>query len=257
MFVPFISEPSVERRKLWRRKGGGGGGRGGGGGGGRTTGGGTRDNVYGNSAYGSGYPGVAGRGTAGRGFPFVFWPVAFVGAGSYGGAHYYHNSEYGRADNSTRPGGAQVTAAFTSNSQGTVFRVLADNTTVVSLIQSIEGNCSSSLQSTGISPSPYLGADQSLPLPEQVIQYYRASSVALSLDGYNNSAVFTEDENAADTPIPTNIDTTLLNCMNSTIGNEVPLVDSGAASLSLGSGIHSNVGLLGIAGMVWLLSSMV
>lgn len=119
-------------------------------------------------------------------------------------------------------------------------------------------NCGSSLQSTSIGTSAYTGADQGPPQPEQIIQYYRASSVALSLDGYNNSAVFSEDENAVDTPIPTNIDTTLLSCMNSTIGNEVPLIDSGAtSSLALGSGIHSNLGLMGIAGMVWLLSSMV
>ena len=117
------------------------------------------------------------------------------------------------------------------------------------------GNCGSSLQSTSIATTAYAGAGEGPPQPEQVIQYYRASSVALSLDGYNNSAVFSEDENAANTPIPTNIDTTLLNCMNSTIGSEVPLVESGAASLA--PGMHSNVGLLGIAGMVWLLSSMV
>ena len=43
-------------------------------------------------AYGSGYPGVAGRGVAGRNFPFVFWPIAWAGAGVGGGA-YLHNSQ--------------------------------------------------------------------------------------------------------------------------------------------------------------------
>ncbi|KAJ7136823.1 hypothetical protein C8R44DRAFT_948503 [Mycena epipterygia] len=56
-------------------------------------------------------------------------------------------------------------------------------------------------------------------------EYYRASSVALSLDGYNDIAVFAPENSTANTPLPAGIDMTLLGCLNGTIGNAVPLVD--------------------------------
>lgn len=65
-----------------------------------------------------------------------------------------------------------------------------------------------------------------MPQPESTIQYYRASSVSLTLNGYNNSAAF-EPEGAKDTPLPSSVDTTLLNCLNLTIGAATPLIDGG------------------------------
>lgn len=191
---------------------------------GRTSGGGTRSQVFGTSQYGSGYPGITGRGVAGRGFPFAFWPLAWGGVIGAGTGAYLHTSEYGRPNNSSRPGGAQVAAAFTSSSNTSTFRLLADNTTVTELIQDIRSNCSSSLAgNSSTSSSAYQDSLTALPQPEQAVQYYRASSVALTLDGYNNSAVFSSDDNTPNTPLPSNVDMTLLNCLNDTIGAAVPL----------------------------------
>jgi hypothetical protein len=67
------------------------------------------------------------------------------------------------------------------------------------------------------------------------VQYYRASSVALSLDGYNNSAVFAPENSTADTPLPSSVDTNLLDCLNGTIGLAVPLVDSARWTMSVPS----------------------
>jgi hypothetical protein len=71
--------------------------------------------------------------------------------------------------------------------------------------------------------------------PEQVVQWYRASSFALSLDSYNNSAALAsnmpKDNNTAppplssDTPLPSGLNTTFLSCLNRTIGDALPLVD--------------------------------
>jgi len=119
-------------------------------------------------------------------------------------------------------------ATFVSNSSNpnTTFHVLSDNSTVVSLIDTVSGNCSSHLSSSSsTSPFPFNASSPSAPQPGQVIQYYRASSVALTLDGYNNSATFSSDQNTSDTPLPPNIDTTLLDCLNQTIALSVPLVD--------------------------------
>jgi hypothetical protein len=291
MFVPFISKRSSWRKGLFRRKGGGGKGGGGStarsspistggksqsatphgfGGGpvssipagqpfaGRSIGGGTRDQVYGTKQFGSGYPGASTAGVAGQGFPFVFWPVTFGGAGYY----YYHNrndtdpNEYGRYDNATRPGGVQMTAAFPSLVQNdTTFRILADNFTVVSLVEDIRLSCSSLIRDvSSISATPYSDTLPA-PKPEQAIQYYRASSVSLTLDSYNNTGVFGPPE-TPDTPLPTAIDVSLMNCLNSTIGAAVPLV-GGSTSTNLPFIYGNRIGLSVLAALIWALSNAI
>lgn len=119
-------------------------------------------------------------------------------------------------------------ATFISNNSNpnTTFHIVSDNSTVTSLIDTVSGNCSSHLSlSSDKTPFPFNASSPSAPQPGQVIQYYRASSVALTLDSYNNSATFSSNQNATDTPLPSNIDMTLLNCLNQTIALSVPLVD--------------------------------
>ncbi|KAH6918327.1 hypothetical protein BKA70DRAFT_1394021 [Coprinopsis sp. MPI-PUGE-AT-0042] len=285
MFVPFFSEPSVERRKLWRRKGGGGGGKGGGGGGGRGStssggsggggggrsvtsissaggsrgvssyspgggrsvaitsgpyagrqqGGGTRSNVYGSKTYGSGYPGGGGRGTAGLGFPFIFWPLSFGALGFAGSYAYLNgNNEYGRPDDESRPGGPQTVAIIPSANSGsnTTFRFLTDRDSVEAMKPILVQECGSMIQNNdNIATERYNGSTVTPPRPEQVVQYFRASTAALSLDGYNNTAIF-EEEGTPDVSLPANIDTSLLECLNKTIGDAIPLEDNAGLSHS-------------------------
>ncbi|KAK0462337.1 uncharacterized protein EV420DRAFT_1265734 [Desarmillaria tabescens] len=216
---------------------------------GRTQGGGTRDQVMGTSTYGSGYPGVASRGVAGLGFPFYYWPLAWGGIG-LGSAAYLHNNEYGRPDNSSRPGGAMTYATFPATSGNATFHVVADNNTVASLITDLTSNCSSVINTSSVSSSPiaFNDSDSSTPKPEQSVQYYRASSVALTVDGYNNTGALQND--TADTPIPSWVDTNALNCLNSTIGVAVPLVDGAARQW-----VAPNVGLVALLFVFYHLSS--
>ncbi|KAK7040781.1 hypothetical protein VNI00_009687 [Paramarasmius palmivorus] len=203
---------------------------------GRQEGGGNRQQVYGNSVYGSGYPNVPGRGVASRGFPFYFWPIAWGGAAGVGGAAYLHNREYGNPDNSSRPGGPMVQAAIVSNSTNSTFRIVADNFTVTSLIEEISSSCSSNINNSSSSSTPTpIPNDNSTspPQPENAIQYYRASSVALTLDGYNNTAALSSDENLPPVPLPQGIDNALKDCLNNTIGEAVPLIDNGASKLGV------------------------
>ncbi|KAH9976919.1 hypothetical protein BJV74DRAFT_861721 [Russula compacta] len=208
---------------------------------GRIAGGGTRAQTFGNSIYGSGYPGIGGYpyGVAGRGFPFFFWPVVWPGP-AVGSSGYLHNTnEYGFPDNSSRPGGYMATAQFKSNYSSSLFVVLADQSTVTSLIGSVKANCSSHLDpsDTSSSPTPYTNGSTD-PVAEQALQYYRASSVVLTLDGYNDTAALDGTQNAnagaLAVPLPNGTDTTLLTCLNETIGLAVPLVDAGARSSAPG-----------------------
>ncbi|KAI0063857.1 hypothetical protein BV25DRAFT_368207 [Artomyces pyxidatus] len=198
---------------------------------GRHVGGGTRNQIYGNSYYGSGYPGVShgNRGVAGLPFPFYFWPIVWGGVFLGTEAYLYEQLEYGSPSNTSRPGGPMAQAQFQSNSMGTTFHILADNSTVASLISTINANCSSylSVSNSSTAPIAYDASNTTGPVPEQAIQYYRASSVALTLDGYNNSAALGGDPRATASPLPVGIDTALLTCINVTTGESVPLVGAG------------------------------
>ena len=140
-------------------------------------------------------------------------------------------------------------ATFVSNSANTTFRVLSDNSTVSSLISSIDANCSSSLASSSSkSPQPYNASTPGAPQPEQAIQYYRASSIVLTLDGYNNSATLNGSFHAPSSPLPSGIDITLLICLNRTIGLSAPLVSGAGPRWSM---VPSSTSLLGVVWLVW------
>jgi len=118
-----------------------------------------------------------------------------------------------------------VTSTYASNT--TTFYFVSDNDTATAMVPILQQNCSSVLNS-GVSNTPvsYNLNDPNAPKPEQVVQYYRASSAALMLAGYNNTAQLSDDTSLPDTPLPTNIDTNLLTCLNQTIGVAIPLVDA-------------------------------
>jgi hypothetical protein len=220
---------------------------------GREQGGGTRSNIYGTPYYGSGYPGSSNvRGVGGFGFPYYYWPLAFGGTG-VGGAAYLHNHEYGKPDNSSRPGGPMMVADFSSSSKNTTLHVIADNATVSDLIESIRSSCSNNIASNSSqTPSSYNESNNKTQ-PESAIQFYRASSVALTLEGYNNTAALGDDQNAPPTPLPDWYDRDLVTCLNNTIGNNVPLVE-GAASRAWAA---PSSGLIGLMYLIWCLSGIV
>ncbi|KAF8079352.1 hypothetical protein FPV67DRAFT_113436 [Lyophyllum atratum] len=193
--------------------------------GGRMQGGGTRDQIFGTWEYGSGYPGNVGHGVSGRGFPFYFWPVVWIGdalSNDDPQAYLHASTEYGLSSNNERPGDFLVTAAFGSNVTGNVYRILADNATATYLIPRVAVSCLSFLNFTSVVPIIYPSIPY--PHPEQAVQYYRASSIALSLDGYNNTADFLR-EGAPPIPLPgiSIYDPTLV-CLNKTIGRSALLV---------------------------------
>lgn len=72
------------------------------------------------------------------------------------------------------------------------------------------------------------------------LQYYRASSFALGLAGYNNGQPLNSTDeaalNAPFTALPSSVNQTYFACLNSTVGAQVPLVagESDGALSSLG-----------------------
>lgn len=150
-------------------------------------------------------------------------------------------------------------STFMSNADNTTFYVIADSATTISLVESIQYNCSSLISNTTSAiPIPYNSSDHSSPQPERVVQYYRASSTALLLQGYNNTADLTDVQNQTNTPLPSSINMTMLLCLNETIGAAVPIVDAvtmvdGAVGLNLASRSDA----LGLVWVLWCLSTLI
>lgn len=101
----------------------------------------------------------------------------------------------------------------------------------------------------------YNSSNRTEPQPAQAVQYYRASSIVLTEDGYNNSATFSNDTNAPNTPLPSSTNSTLLDCLNQTIGAAAPLIASdtdGDGASTSGSLQSSHISFGGI-GLLWML----
>lgn len=159
--------------------------------------------------------------------------------------------QYGDSSNPDRPGGPMVEATFTSPTSNSTFHLLSDNSTVTSLIGSVSASCSLGANST-TSPIPYNSNSTvgSQPHPEQIVQYYRASSVVLSLDGYNDTSVLSDNQTAPDVPLPSWVDRTTLDCLNSTIGQAVPLINDGVSNVRFAP-------TAGTLALVWVVSSYI
>ena len=129
----------------------------------------------------------------------------------------------------------------------TYFRILADNSTVLSLIDDLSANCTNLISTSSPYYSKTSAPDKNTPQPEQVVQYYRASSIALSVDGYNNTATYAPD-GTPDSPLPETVDLKLLECLNQTTGFAAPLISGVGAGWS-----PPNLGVLGVVWVLWWL----
>jgi len=218
---------------------------------GRQSGGASRGQVFGTSAYGSGYPGLASGTVVGRGFPFGFWPIVWgTTAGVATAAYLDDSNEYGAPDNSSRPGGVLLQAPLQEPNDNTTYHLVADNSTLTSLLQSIEANCT--LSTNNITPQAFNPDNSSQPQPVQAIQYYRASSITLTLDGYNNTAAIDGVNTTAQTPLPSGLNTTFLDCVNQTIGAAAPLI-GGASPLTM----TSTYQLVSVGWLLFILSHFI
>lgn len=136
-------------------------------------------------------------------------------------------------------------AEATFASHTSTFHILSDNSTVVALITTVVSNCSNYLAVLYPTAFQFNGSAANAPKPEQAVWYYRASTVVLTLDGYNNSATL-NNGTGPNTPLPTGVDINLLVCLNQTIGLSVPLVNGGTSSWA-GPGTSA----LGIFWVLW------
>ncbi|KAG8694152.1 hypothetical protein FRC09_010030 [Ceratobasidium sp. 395] len=227
---------------------------------GRSIGGGSRDQVYGNRRYGSGYTyGDKGTSVAGRGFPFGYWPNFIPVART--ALEYYGSEEFGPASNKSRPGGAMQYAVIRSkdwpsnnskpiNNATASYYIVGDADSVSAVMDAIVADC----LVKNVTGQPF-DDDNSVVHDEQAVQYYRASSFMLALSSYNNTANLASSAPsnnkpppAMDTPLPPGTDRRFLVCLNVTIGNALPIIETNAAP-----DVLQAAGGLNVVGLLWLL----
>jgi hypothetical protein len=164
--------------------------------------------------------------------------------------------------NGTRPGGPLSTAVvqpLTATAQDSYY-LIGDESSVSVVLASLVSSCgiaNVTVTNTYINGTSVLNETALVPHPEQVVQYYRASSFSLALSSYNNSAALLSRAPASNdsapppfsenTPLPVGINTALLLCINTTIAATVPLLDtdSGNHGLSTADIIWIFIGSLG------------
>ncbi|CCA71842.1 hypothetical protein PIIN_05777 [Serendipita indica DSM 11827] len=209
---------------------------------GREYGGGDRHTIYGTRAYGSGYPYGANnaRSIRGRPFPYGVWPISW-GQNYLGGDEYSLNAIINGTTyelDFLRPGGpmgvvklAPDTSHWSGVSSEEVYEMIGDRDSLAFMMADLVDWCHVQPQTLRrFDPSNPSSISQ--PRPENVIQYYRASSFAVTYPGYKNtfalgSNISTSQTFADSSPLPSRIaNSGFLRCINDTIGNALPIADS-------------------------------
>lgn len=178
----------------------------------------------------------------GRDFPFFFHPLSYGRYPGYGSLYIYDH-EYGDPDKKTRPGGplyyiiirppkSLVAGPYPEIPLMTLY-LIGDKQTLKAVTQQMIWACTRSDYSEWAfadkvrvsKPKKFKGPaeDPNGPVPEQAVVYYRASSAALLLAAYNNTAQVV-DIVQEDTPFPSVTNTWFFRCVNTTIGQSIPLV---------------------------------
>ncbi|PVF90777.1 hypothetical protein CPB86DRAFT_803306, partial [Serendipita vermifera] len=140
---------------------------------GREFGGGDRNGMYGTRAYGSGYPyGGDGSSTsiAGRPFPYGVWPISW-GPNYMGGPLGIVRI------------GSKNKSKWTNITDDEVYEMIGDKESLAFMMADLVDWCAVTPQW----PRMFNPTAANSTKPENVIQYYRASSFALAFSGYNNT----------------------------------------------------------------------
>jgi hypothetical protein len=145
-------------------------------------------------------------------------------------------------DNSSRPGGALESYTLlqtgVTNATGNTFAVYGDHNSIEDLLPIFQKDCGVAEQ---------FGANFTAD-PTTAVANYRANSFALLLQGYNNTLPDVEREstdnstlpneilNAQPAPLPSTVNTTYFDCLNSTIVNNLGLIQTSGGSALAPSG---------------------
>ncbi|KAH9478202.1 hypothetical protein JR316_0008655 [Psilocybe cubensis] len=178
-----------------------------------------RSFIFGGMRFGEGYDPDWAPGTSHHRYTFwpLSWPVSNDVTPGYAG-YLDVQDKYGDSSNPDRKGGPMTVLFLTADS--TNLAVVADQYTTEQLSLSIAANCTSFVSESFLSNvTDSIKTYEGIPRPENVLQYYRSSSIALASSGYINNATYSAP-GTPDTEVPQLFG---LQCFNQTIGNTAPL----------------------------------
>lgn len=212
---------------------------------GREFGGGDRSTIYGSRTFGSGYPyGVtSNQSISSRPFPYGVWPI-------YWGSNYTGSDEYGPSLDPFRPGGQLVTIPVSKTSSETYYLV-GDRDSAILVMTSMVTWC----HAIPAWPSLFDPTSLTSVRPENIIQYYRASSFALAYLGYNNTFALnnTSTEATESDPLPNDIlNSTFRSCVDAAIADAIPILDQPRKKTPVGVTIGIVFGIFGIPCLIGL-----
>lgn len=148
----------------------------------------------------------------------------------------------------------------TLSSTPEVYRLVGDRSSLSPVLDALVTNCSVTNASLSLFDPR---ASSAHPLPAEVVQWYRASSFALALDGHTNLASSATNISAdpplplsLDTPLPAALNATFLACLNATIGAAVPLLAS-AKFNKLSAGAIAGIVIGSIAALILVVVAIV
>ncbi|KAF8985213.1 hypothetical protein BDQ17DRAFT_1335940 [Cyathus striatus] len=158
------------------------------------------------------------RGVSNRRFPYGFYPIVYpVGPGP---SYLYRDGEYGKVDNTTRPGGILRQLSLAGKVNNT-FKITSDNVTIFSLYTDLS-NCTSTYELTMSTPITLNSTSYDHPKPEEAGD----SVVMYSM-------------------LPSGINASAVGCVNRTVDEMVFL-----SSAAEGSGVNSVFVLWGVV-LLW------
>ncbi|KAH6918325.1 hypothetical protein BKA70DRAFT_1554409 [Coprinopsis sp. MPI-PUGE-AT-0042] len=180
----------------------------------RWEGGADRSSIEGTQTYGSGYPDQPGRGVSGKDSPLP----SGQSCGTIG---------LTTTIPTTSPPMIPFSFLAPPDPGPQIYHVIADKASIRLIVPRIR-RCASGPQSPfGCLMLGFYSYETDRPFAEEAVQYYRGSSAALAIEGYNNTALWGE-EGTPDIPVPGNY--SKLECLKSLMSQELALV-AGPASL--------------------------
>lgn len=156
---------------------------------------------------------------------------------------------------------APINSSAPQNASTAPFHLIGDTESILEVLSVLVSSNCSVVNTTSSLISPYTASNISQPQPEQIAQYYRASTFALSLDGYNNTANLLSRAPASndsavqplsdDMPLPNGTDKVFLSCVNETIGESVPLMNRAVGVAPWTWALIGLFVLVSVAAFVW------
>ena len=139
---------------------------------------------------------------------------------------FFTQDYYGLPQNTSRPGGEVVQMTIAPKANNSVrFHFISDHHSATEVQSAIRGNCTD----VKVENLALFNSTNDL-RPDTVVQFYRGDSAAILLQGYDNTReVPGSADSVPNPPFPSSVNMSTWGCLNYTIGESIPLMNSASS----------------------------